>query len=148
MFDLEDLDGSVRCILWPDEFAVQGSLIQPDALVVLQGLVEFRGGDEPNLVVKQVLPLEKASQQMATGLRLRLRQPDHDEQTLRTVHEITRGYPGPLRLQLEMELDAAYRVELATERRVALDDELLNRLTELLGPGRIEPLFRKPAAIG
>ena len=40
MFDLEDVDGAVRCIQWPTEFAVQGEMIQPDAIVVVQGSVE------------------------------------------------------------------------------------------------------------
>ena len=31
MFDLEDVDGPIRCILWPNDFAKFGDLVQPEA---------------------------------------------------------------------------------------------------------------------
>ena len=33
-FDLEDKDGAIRCILWPEDFAKFGEFVQPDAVVV------------------------------------------------------------------------------------------------------------------
>jgi len=34
MFDLEDVDGTIRCILWPDGFAEMGQLVQADAILM------------------------------------------------------------------------------------------------------------------
>ena len=32
MWDLEDLDGIVRCIIWPEQFAEFGHLVKADAI--------------------------------------------------------------------------------------------------------------------
>jgi DNA polymerase-3 subunit alpha len=37
MFDLEDTDGIMRCIVWPDQFVHYEHLIQADAIVVVRG---------------------------------------------------------------------------------------------------------------
>ena len=37
MFDLEDTAGIMRCILWPEQFAQFGELVQPDAVRVVLG---------------------------------------------------------------------------------------------------------------
>ena len=51
-FDLEDMQGSVRCILWPSGFADYGERVQPDAVVLAKGKCDRRGGgDEANLVI-------------------------------------------------------------------------------------------------
>ena len=59
MFDLEDTEGIMRCILWPDLFAICGELVQPDVIRVLRGVVEKRpGSEEANLIVQEVIAME------------------------------------------------------------------------------------------
>ena len=36
-FDLEDMHGAVRCIIWPDEFLKFGELVKPDAILLVAG---------------------------------------------------------------------------------------------------------------
>ena len=45
-FDLEDMDGFVRSICWPDGFDKYGEMIQPDAIVLVRGSVDKRGEDD------------------------------------------------------------------------------------------------------
>src|SRR5262249_5447818 len=59
MFDLEDLSGAVRCILWPEEFSQFGHLVEPDAVLVARGAIDRRPGtDEANLIVNELIPLD------------------------------------------------------------------------------------------
>ena len=37
MFDLEDMQGVIRCILWPEQFVDYGELVQPDAILAVVG---------------------------------------------------------------------------------------------------------------
>ncbi len=141
MFDLEDVDGAIRGIQWPTEFAEQGQFIQPDAIVVIQGTIDRRS-DEPNLIVKRVIPLEQLDKQLTTGLKIRIR-PPHDESTLRTVQQITRGYPGHQQFLLDIETADGGRTQLESNKRIELSDELVSRLKDALGPGNIEFLFAK-----
>jgi len=55
-FDLEDLDGITRCILWPDDYAVCGDLVAADNILAVRGVIDRRGGgDEINFIVNELM---------------------------------------------------------------------------------------------
>ena len=83
MFDLEDVDGAIRCILWPQDFANLGHLVVADAVVVLQGRLDFRGGDEANLIVDKVIPLDQLDQSLTHGIKILIDQNRHGEDGLK-----------------------------------------------------------------
>ena len=143
MFDLEDMEGAIRCIQWPTEFAVSGSLIQADAILVLRGVLDRRGGDEANLVVNEVFQLADLEQKFTTGIRIVL---DEGHQVgLREIHEVVRGYPGDRALHLVMRLADGRQVEVRSNRiRIDLQDELIERLRELLGHGNVHMIIERP----
>ncbi len=61
MFDLEDMDGLVRSICWPEDFARLGDFIQPDAVILVAGAIDRRAGsEETNLIVNDALPVADA----------------------------------------------------------------------------------------
>ena len=50
---------SSRSILWPEQFAQFGELVQPDAILVVRGAIDKRpGSEEANLIVNELIPLE------------------------------------------------------------------------------------------
>jgi DNA polymerase-3 subunit alpha len=141
-FDLEDVDGTIRCILWPKEFEEFGELVRPESIVVLRGIVDRRGGgDEANLIVNELIPLDQLGARYTRGMIVRVQQAQHGEHELRMLREIVRGYPGPCELQLLMCLENGSRVLLAaTQLRVEVTAELRSRLDDLLGPGNVRLL--------
>ncbi|MFN6111099.1 MAG: DNA polymerase III subunit alpha [Planctomycetota bacterium] len=141
MFDLEDLEGSIRCIQWPSEFATQGHLIQSEAILIIQGVLDRRGGDEANLVVDKVIPLEQAEQSMTNGLCLRVSEKQHGPQAAKDIYEIVRGYPGSRKLRFDLRLDDGTTVILDTHKlKIDIHPELRRRLEEYLGKDAIEIL--------
>jgi DNA polymerase-3 subunit alpha len=137
MWDLEDLDGIMRCILWPEQFAEYGHLVQPEAILAVIGKVDGRpGAEEVNLIVDKLMPLEEMSEQFSGGLVIRVREDEHGEKGLLQLREIVRGYPGKKRLRL--------RLDLAEGGQVLVDScwpgvdpnaELNERVDQLLGKG-------------
>lgn len=140
MFDLEDVDGAIRCILWPQDFAKQGQFIVPDAVVVLQGRLDFRGGDEANLIVDKVIPLDQLNESMAQGVKIRIDESRHGHEGLKNAYEILRGYPGNRELKLELLLSDGMRVEMQSNKKIEVNDQLCGRLKELLGANNVEML--------
>ena len=140
MFDLEDVDGAIRCIQWPTEFAEQGELIQPDAIVVVQGSIDRRGGgDEANLVIDRVIPLDEIDQCLTTGIKIRMQESLHEQSDLKAIYEIIRGYPGKGVLQLQLTLTDGVEVSLAVNKmKVDINQQLCQRLEERLGKGALE----------
>jgi DNA polymerase-3 subunit alpha len=137
MWDLEDLDGIVRCILWPEQFAEFGHLVKADAILALRATLDRRpGGDEVNLIVQELIPLEELQTRFTSGVMIRVREEDHGAEVLSTLREIVRGYPGnkPLKLRLEL-ADGGCVLLDCPKSGVTIDPELRRRVDELLGSG-------------
>ena len=145
MFDLEDMDGAIRSIQWPKDFAVSGHQIQPDAIVVIRGVLDRRGGDEANLIVNEVIPLEELENRYTSGIKVLLEENNQEGKGLKEVYEIVRGYPGNRDLHLVLRLENGHQVEIKSNRiRVDLKEEMLTRLRQILGNGGIQMILSKP----
>ncbi len=141
MWDLEDLEGIVRCIIWPEQFAEFGQFVRADAILALRATVDKRPGvDEVNLIVQELIPLEDLSARFTSGVLIRIREDVHGIDALTTLREIVRGYPGnkPLRLRLEM-ADGGWAT-IDAKACVTIDPELRRRVDEVLGPGNFRLL--------
>ncbi len=145
MFDLEDVEGAIRCILWPQDFVKHGHSVKPDGVVVLQGRLDFRGGDEANMIVDKVIPIDELDQNLTHGIKIMIDQQHHAEDTLKNTYEILRGYPGNRELKIELLLEDGMRVELNSNKRIEINDQLTRRLTDLLGGTSIEMLIDRKA---
>ena len=146
MFDLEDTSGIVRSILWPDQFASYGHLVEADRIVVVRGSVDRRpGSEEVNLIVGEVIPLEELRARYTGGVIVRIDEQKHGERGLEQLREILRGYPGKKRLRLLLALADGTGVELnCADRRVEPNAEMQRRVDELLGPGNFRLITEPP----
>ncbi|TWT71252.1 DNA polymerase III subunit alpha [Crateriforma conspicua] len=146
-FDLEDMGGNVRCIVWPRGFAECGERVQPDAVVLAKGKVDRRGGgDEVNLIIDDLVPLDELDNRYTHGIRIRFDEIEHDTNTMNSVREIIRGYPGSKELLITIGLRDGETVHLKSDRfRVDVTPELRNRLDDLMGSGHYKLLMSKPA---
>jgi DNA polymerase III subunit alpha len=137
MFDLEDIDGLVRTICWPEEYARLGEWIQPDAVVVVMGSIDRRAGsEETNLVVNDLVPIAEAWSRPVKSLTVKLIDPQHDTTTLDRLADLFRRHPGAIPVRLVLELADSRRVLMDTDRdKVAWSQALHAELVELLGRG-------------
>jgi DNA polymerase-3 subunit alpha len=92
-FDLEDPQGVVRCIMWPDDFANEGEKVQADSIVIIKGRIDARGR-EPNIIVNKVLTLAEAEKEFTKQIAIFLRRGYHSEEDMKRVKEIISRYPG------------------------------------------------------
>ncbi len=118
MWDLEDLDGIMRCILWPEQFAQFGELVKSDAILAVRAAIDRRpGAEEINLIVNELIPLEELSARFSNAVMIRVREDEHGVETLTSLREIIRGYPGSKPLRLRLELAEGGSVMLDLQRR-------------------------------
>ena len=145
-FDLEDLQGAVRCILWPSGFAEIGEAVQPDAVVLARATVDKRGGgDEVNLMINDLIPLEQLDTRFTRGIRVQLTPAQQEPAMLQQVREIVRGYPGNQEFVVSLFRDDGSCVHLRSNRyAVQVTAELRERLVELLGDDGFRLMLERP----
>jgi DNA polymerase III subunit alpha len=145
MFDLEDVAGTIRCILWPDGFAEVGHLVVADSILLIRGAIDRRGGDEANLVVNELIPLDELGQRYTTGIVVRIDEQEHPADILEKVREVVRSSPGASELQLAIVLEDGSRVFLKSHRvKLEITKDLQDRLDDLLGKGNLQLVTAKP----
>ena len=89
MWDLEDLEGNVRCIMWPEQFAEFGPLVKADAILALRATIDRRpGAEEINLIVQELIPLEELAARFSNGVLIRVREDVHGIESLTPLREI------------------------------------------------------------
>ncbi|WP_235935355.1 DNA polymerase III subunit alpha [Candidatus Laterigemmans baculatus] len=145
-FDLEDMEGAVRCILWPNGYAEMGEAVQPDAVLLARAVVDKRGGgDEVNLIINELIPLAELDSRYTRGIRLQIEEAQQESGLLAQVREIIRGYPGQQELMFSLKLRDGALVHLRSGRyRVEVNPELRQRLEDLLGSGSYRLMMNKP----
>jgi DNA polymerase-3 subunit alpha len=148
MWDLEDLDGIVRCIMWPEQFAEFGELVKADAILAIRAAIDRRpGAEETNLIVNELIPLDDLSARFSNGVLIRVREDVNGADILTPLREIVGGYPGnkPLKLRLDLADGGSVTLDCA-KSAVTIDPELKRRVEELLGPGTFRVTGSAPKA--
>ena len=142
MFDLEDMEGIVRSICWPEEYARIGHLIEPGAVLVVRGTIEKRvGTEEITLIVNELIPLEDLPARYTRAVLVRVDEQQHGPKALDRLFEVLRGYPGKCELQLLLALADGPRLLCAADKlRVEPSDEMRARVLDLLGTGCVKYL--------
>jgi DNA polymerase III subunit alpha len=146
MFDLEDMDGTVRCIIWPEQFAQLGELVKADAILAIRGVVERRAGsDEANIIVNELLPLEDLQRRGTKGIVIRVKEDIHGSPALEQLRELAAEFPGDCELRLLLQLTDGNRLELKSDSlRVNVSPEFRERIEQILGPGNVRVLTAAP----
>jgi DNA polymerase III subunit alpha len=144
-FDFEDFDGMVRCIMWPDGFATMGHLVTQENIVVLRGVLDRRGGEEANVIVNELIPLNELASRYTSGIRVLLDQATQGADILQKLYEVLRGYPGSSDVNLVLNLEDGCRVFMKSNKmRVEVTEELRTRLDDLVGPDHLQFIISKP----
>ncbi len=150
MFDLEDISATVRCVMWPEQCAQYGELLDGEKPLALRGHVDRRpGGETVNLIVAQMFPLEQLENRLTQAIVIRVLETQHGIEALERLYRIVRDFPGDKDLQLLLCLADGTRLRCHCDKlRVAPDAHLRRRVEELLGPGSFHALVGRPTSKG
>lgn len=134
VMQLEDLDGNIEVVAFPEEFQRYRECIQPDAALLVCGEVSLRDG-KPKLTVQEVYPLQDAPRHFAQRLGIHLTGQTGCSEMLRNVRECLELHPGitPVVLCINMPTGEKIFIEADNSLKVTPDEELLEQLKALLG---------------
>ena len=139
MFDLEDMQGLVRSICWPEEYARLGDCLSQDAVVVVSATVDRRtGSEETKLIINDVIPISNIWNRPVKCMHLKIIEGKHDRVVLDQLKELLARHTGetPVRMIIEL-LDGSRALLDVDGQKVKWSGELLLEIEGLLGDGSV-----------
>ena len=90
---LEDLDGSVEVLVFPETYAKYVQHVKRDAAIFVCGAVNLRE-DKPKIVADQIMPLVDVPNRFTKAMHIRLSAATASEEILGRVHDVLRVHKG------------------------------------------------------
>jgi DNA polymerase-3 subunit alpha len=144
MFTLEDTDGQIRSIVWPEQYAQCSHLIKSESIVFAVGRTDrtrSQSDNDGNFIVDEMYTVEEAVEKLSRGLGITLDEQRHSVESVKKLYEILRGYPGQGTLEFSVQLRNGSLAQLRNPKlRVAIRSEMQQRVVELLGNDAIRLL--------
>ncbi len=138
-FVLEDLEGSVEALVFPETYKKTAGRLADDQLVLVKGKAEMLEEGRGRLLVADVLPLEQAKLAEARFVTIRVPVSDWDRSKGERLRDILGSHRGECPVTLELVRPGAFAVALAPSAfyRVRPDPVLRDEVEALLGPGAL-----------
>ena len=142
MFRVEDFTGSVRCILWSDEYSRFKELVTSDTVALFEGVLNWgEGRAEPDFQVKKLITIEEARAEFTKSMVLKVAYAEDDEalRKLDAVSLILKRYKGacPVYLSVRDLNGKQVQLKLNDEFRINPAALKLEELEMLLGAGAV-----------
>ncbi|MDB6442828.1 MULTISPECIES: DNA polymerase III subunit alpha [Pseudomonas] len=141
---LDDRSGRIEASLFADAFHSAQSLLQTDAMVVVEGEVsndDFSGG--LRLRVKRVMSMEDARTNLAESLRLKLQTQDLKGDQLRWLGELFTRHRGACPITMEyVRPDAKAVLQFGEGWRIDPADALIQALRDQFGKDNVFLQYR------
>ncbi len=103
IFRLEDQAGAVKCVLWPEPYRRNSSVIADEATILVTGRAEVSDEGIATLMADKITELTQAVQQKARELTIRLS--TGDPQQFESVKNLLEQAPGDCEVFVEIRLD-------------------------------------------
>lgn len=142
MFRIEDFTGSVRCILWSDEYSRFRDQVDSDTVAIFEGVLNWAPDRaEPDFAIKKILSIEEARAEFTKSMVLKMAysEDEADLRKLDAVSAILKRYRGPCPVYLSVRDGNGKQVQLKLneEHKVNPAAIKLEELEMLLGPGAV-----------
>lgn len=101
VFQLEQLDGTIEVVVFPEAFSEYGVHLREEAPVLVCG--EYSQGDSLKILASEIYPLAEAHKYFAKKVSIHLSSAQATEDNLRNIKQILRQYPGevPVRFVID-----------------------------------------------
>ena len=140
-FVLDDPNGSLEVVVFPETFAKSAALIQTDSMVLVKGKFE-RDEDTSRMQATEIVSIETVCERAARLVAIRIAMPPHGRDTVEKLLGIMLKYKGDRRVSLELELRGRQaplrvRADIVGPMRVRPSTEFVADVERLFGVGTV-----------
>jgi DNA polymerase III subunit alpha len=138
-FFLEDLEGSVETLVFPEAYKKVAGRLADDQVVLVKARAEVQDDGRAKLLASEVLPLDQAKLADARYVTIRVPVVAWDRGKGERLRDILGAHRGDCPVTLELVRPGSWAVALAPSAyyRVRPDAALRDEIEALLGPGAL-----------
>ena len=133
VFVLEDLQGQIEVVLFPDVLSEFASLLVEDSVVFVKGKADYRR-ERANIIASELIPLDKAREKLAKGVRIRLDAREVTEEMIRQIRSICQHHKGSRPFSIVITTGKG-KVYATADRTLSVnpDVEFCRKMRQLIG---------------
>ena len=132
---LEDADGSIEVIVFPQLYRASIPILQKDALLLVKGTVD-KTEKGTKIVSTDISRLDEVETKKGS-IEIIFRYPLSDSSTLKRLRSALSNCEGEYSLYLRIFLKDAEAL-ISTSMKISPDDEIISRVEEIVGKGTVE----------
>jgi len=133
VFTLEDLQGQIEVVLFPDTLSELAPLLVEDTVVFVKGKADYRR-ERPNIIASEMIPIDKAREKLAKGVRIRLDAKEVTKEMVCQIRSICQYHKGSRLLSVVIMTDKG-KVYATADRTLSInpDVEFCRKMRQVVG---------------
>ena len=137
VFTVEDSQGGVEVIAFPDTYQRSAALIESGTLVLVRGKLE-RDDESVRVLASEIAPLDSVRERVTREVKIRLKAPANG--VLRALLDIVSRHRGDRKVSFEVETAGHLRVrmDVSSQIRVRPSPALIAEVEQVVGAGSVE----------
>jgi DNA polymerase-3 subunit alpha len=140
VFTLEDSQGGVEVIVFPETYQRAGSLIEPGTMVLVRGKLE-RDDESVRVLASEILAIESVRERLSREVAIRLTVPA-GRGVFEALGEIFSRHRGDRRVSFEIDLPGAatplrVKADVSSQIRVRPSSTLIAEVEQVVGRGAV-----------
>jgi DNA polymerase-3 subunit alpha len=139
VFVLDDVEGNLEVVVFPDTFGKHGALVEADAMLLVRGKFE-KDDESARIVATELLPISALAERTTREVVIHLSGPSQARGTMEALAELLARHRGDRRVFVELDVKGAraLRVRADVPQRVKPSERLVLEVEQLCGAGSVE----------
>ena len=138
VFTLEDAQGGVEVIVFPEVYQRSAALIESGTMIVVRGKLE-RDEESVRVLASEIIPIDSVRERLAREVAIRVTLPV-DRELFAALGEIFSRHRGDRRVSFEMEIDGRrlkVTADVSSQIRVRPSSTLIAEVEQVVGQGSV-----------
>jgi DNA polymerase-3 subunit alpha len=133
VFALEDLQGQVDVVMFPDVLNTFNNVLVADTVVFVKGKLDYRR-ERPNILAVELITLEQVREKLAAKVRIRLDAKEVTKEKVALIKSICRHHKGRSPVYVAVRTDKG-RVYAAADKELSVNPDLdfCRKMRQLVG---------------
>jgi DNA polymerase-3 subunit alpha len=133
VFTLEDLQGQVEVVMFPEVLNRYSNILITDTVVFVRGKADYRR-ETPNLIAEELIALDNVREKLASIVRLKLDAKDVTKEKVTMIRSICQHHRGKSPVYVVVQTDKG-RVHTAADKSLSVNPDLdfCRKMKQLLG---------------